>query len=223
MVADTLVIHSRDTVFMNDPRISEHYLEILEKTNNQLGLWYGPYEVMLAALSILFTALGLGAAYIIYRQSSDFKREHETAIESYKIVIDGYINEAGRQLEALSEELRNQKKDEIERATAELQKTDDPQKVTALEQRISELELEQSAMLARQSNLNEHNVFIGRSRVTTDHNIFTLVKALKDQGVSDNIIMVELSSKFKIDFARARHFLALYDSIATSKSGDTSP
>ena len=53
----------------------QNYINILEKTNQQLNLWYNPYGIAIAILAIFFAILALAAAFIIYRQgrSSDIK------------------------------------------------------------------------------------------------------------------------------------------------------
>ncbi len=53
--------------------MEEQYIQILEKTNQQLGLWTNPYGIMIGVLAILFTILTIVAAVIIYRQSKDYQ------------------------------------------------------------------------------------------------------------------------------------------------------
>lgn len=50
------------------------YVEILEKTNQQLSNLSGAYGTIVGSLSVLFTALTIAAAIILFFQSSDFKR-----------------------------------------------------------------------------------------------------------------------------------------------------
>lgn len=54
---------------------NQHYVEILEKTNQQLGLWTNPYGLMVGALSFLVAFLAIAASVILYKQSSDHKKQ----------------------------------------------------------------------------------------------------------------------------------------------------
>src|SRR5216683_5279708 len=45
------------------------YVRLLERTNQQLSLWWNPYGIMVAALGALFAVLAIVAAFIIFRQS----------------------------------------------------------------------------------------------------------------------------------------------------------
>jgi hypothetical protein len=66
---DTVVIVKQvtnDSVLLN-------YQQILEKTNNQLSLWTNPYGILIGILGVLITILGIGVAFVIYKQSKDAK------------------------------------------------------------------------------------------------------------------------------------------------------
>ena len=63
--------------------MEEQYLQILEKTNQQLGLWTNPYGLMVGALAVLFTALTIVAVFIIYRQSREYKEKLQSDMDLY--------------------------------------------------------------------------------------------------------------------------------------------
>ncbi|MDP2789252.1 MAG: hypothetical protein Q8O46_04400 [bacterium] len=63
--------------------MEEQYIQILEKTNQQLGLLTNPYGIMVSVLSVLFTVLAIVAAVIIYRQSKDYKEKLQADREQY--------------------------------------------------------------------------------------------------------------------------------------------
>lgn len=90
---DTIYIYTKDTIFIErtDPEVVKQYLEILEKTNSQLGLLSNPYGVMVAVLATLFTLLTLAAAFIIFKQSSDYQKKIEEEIKGYRQAIDTEI------------------------------------------------------------------------------------------------------------------------------------
>lgn len=52
-------------------KINTQYQEVLEKTNNQLGLWTNPYSLMVGGLAVLFTVLTIVAAVMIWWQSRE--------------------------------------------------------------------------------------------------------------------------------------------------------
>jgi hypothetical protein len=60
-----------------DPAMVYPYIEILEKTNQQLGLWTNPYGVMVGVLSFLVGLLAIGVAWMIWRQGKEFREQFE--------------------------------------------------------------------------------------------------------------------------------------------------
>jgi hypothetical protein len=58
-----------------DPTIySQQYLEILEKTNQQLSLWYSPYTLSISILTLLVAFLAIFFAYILWKQGREYKQ-----------------------------------------------------------------------------------------------------------------------------------------------------
>ncbi|MCX6791140.1 MAG: hypothetical protein NTV62_03040 [Candidatus Gribaldobacteria bacterium] len=70
----------------------QNYIGILEKTNQQLNLWYNPYGVMIGVLAILFTVLTIVAAVIIYRQSRDYKTKLRADRDFYKNKMGEFLD-----------------------------------------------------------------------------------------------------------------------------------
>lgn len=54
--------------------LDQHYLEMLEKTNQQLNSWISSYGVLSAILGVMIGLLGIVAAVIIYYQGADYKK-----------------------------------------------------------------------------------------------------------------------------------------------------
>ena len=71
--------------------MEERYIQILEKTNQQLSLWANPYGVMVGALAVLFTVLAIVAAVIIYRQSKDYKEKLQADREQYSKSLNEFL------------------------------------------------------------------------------------------------------------------------------------
>jgi len=70
----------------------KNYIEILEKTNQQLNLWQNPYGIMVGALAVLFTILTIVAVVIIYRQGQEYKNRINADRELYKKKIDDFLD-----------------------------------------------------------------------------------------------------------------------------------
>lgn len=69
-------------------QITTHYIEVLEKTNQQLSLWTNPYGIMIGALAILFTVLVGVSAFIILRQGKEYKQAFNDSMLAYQKMLD---------------------------------------------------------------------------------------------------------------------------------------
>lgn len=71
--------------------MEQQYIQILEKTNQQLSLWTNPYGVMVGVLAVLFTVLAIVAAVIIYRQSKEYKEKLQADREQYSKIFNEFL------------------------------------------------------------------------------------------------------------------------------------
>ena len=60
------------------------YLDILEKTNQQLGLWSNPYGVMVAVLSFLIAVLAIVFGVILWRQGKEYQKKFDNFLNELK-------------------------------------------------------------------------------------------------------------------------------------------
>lgn len=97
---DTVIVLQKDVNTTNS-----EYTQILEKTNAQLSLWWNPYGVFIAALGILFAILAILAAYLIYRQSKDYKDLLKTSIDEHRAALEKLIGEKNNQFKLLESSL----------------------------------------------------------------------------------------------------------------------
>lgn len=127
-----------DTVYITTSKdqVLKNYAEILEKTNQQLGVWSNPYGIMIAALGVLFTIATIIAAVIFYIQSRDFQSKMNQLIAKHDELLNGLSEkwrtrleemdkEAAKQLDQLKSELKKaptKMKSEIRKAIATLEK-----------------------------------------------------------------------------------------------------
>ena len=70
---------------------TQNYIDILEKTNTQLSLWYNPYGLMIGILSILIAVLAILFAFILWRQGKDYKDAFNTFLDEQKEVSTNEI------------------------------------------------------------------------------------------------------------------------------------
>lgn len=113
-------------------KMMEQYISILEKTNQQLGVWSNPYGIAIGILSIFIAIIAMGVAFAIWRQSKEqkdrfnqFLADQEKIIqlknkklEQVELKLDGLIRGYEKQLKSAT---KNNKK-EIKRAIADLKK-----------------------------------------------------------------------------------------------------
>lgn len=122
--------------------MEEQYIQILEKTNQQLGLWTNPYGLIVGVLAILFTVLTIVAVFIVYRQGKEYKEKLESDREQYRKNIEEFLSnqkniiekrekqaeEVEKKIDNLIEEYKkdldkssSQQKDEIKKAIKRLE------------------------------------------------------------------------------------------------------
>ena len=123
-----------------DP-VQQQYLDILEKTNQQLSLWWNPYGVMIGALGVLFAVLAIVAAVLLFRQSREFRVLLDTTVNEYRQILDGFISDKNAQIDLMKEQVSTElgeAKTALASATGEEQK-----RIAAV---IDKLEKQQEAL-----------------------------------------------------------------------------
>ncbi|MCX6715234.1 MAG: hypothetical protein NTX72_05490 [Candidatus Uhrbacteria bacterium] len=78
-----------------------NYSSIVEKTNQQLSLWFNPYAVMIASLGAMFTIGAIVVTVIIWRNSNEQKKQFKNWFTQQQSIIDGNnikIEETSRKL-----------------------------------------------------------------------------------------------------------------------------
>jgi hypothetical protein len=127
-----------------ETRAESLYISMLEKTNNQLSLWWNPYGVMVAALGALFAIMAIVAAVLLWRQSREHRELVKAMVEQSQALVAAYLEEKNEQLEALRSRLEKQAatyKGAMEEATGDHRKS--------LEAAIAKVEGLQRALAGR--------------------------------------------------------------------------
>ncbi|MEI8249164.1 MAG: hypothetical protein WCG07_01575 [Candidatus Taylorbacteria bacterium] len=114
----------------------QNYIDLLEKTNQQLGMWTNPYGVLVAALALIVAVLTIAFALILWRQGKEYRdifnkflldqktfaeSELNKSIKETKITANILIEEQKEKLKTASGEM----KQKIEAAITKLEKTKD--------------------------------------------------------------------------------------------------
>lgn len=82
-----------------DATSTQNYIEILEKTNQQLSLWYNPYGILIGVLTLLLAFLAILFTYILWRQGADYKKTFESFLDERRKFIDGETQRTIRHLQ----------------------------------------------------------------------------------------------------------------------------
>lgn len=120
-----------ETAPSNSQQLMENYVAILEKTNQQLGMWSNPYGIAIGVLSLFIAIIAIGVAVALWLNSKEqkdrfnqFLSDQEKiiklkgeSIRKYESKLDVLIKEYETQLKSTGEG-----KKEIEKALNELKR-----------------------------------------------------------------------------------------------------
>lgn len=113
--------------------MQDQYIQILEKTNQQLSLWANPYGIMLGILTLMVAIIAIVVAWYIWKNSKEQKDLFKEALVKYqkslndqagifieqkKLEIDKTIQE----FEKLKESVTEEKKIEFQKIIDEYKK-----------------------------------------------------------------------------------------------------
>jgi len=91
----------------------QNYINILEKTNQQLSLYWTPYNTILTILTALFAIFTIIFGLILYFQSKEYKERLAEDERRYEEKIDKFLKEHQRYTKKLIDE-RNARVRQIE-------------------------------------------------------------------------------------------------------------
>ena len=126
---------SQSAIMFSTPKYQQmmnNYMSILEKTNQQLGVWSNPYGIAIGILSIFIAIIAIGVAFALWRQSKEQKdRFNQFLADQEKIIklknksLEQVELKLNRLISAYEEQLKSATKNnkkEIEEAIADLKK-----------------------------------------------------------------------------------------------------
>jgi len=94
-----------DTIEVIDQRA---YIELLEKTNQQLSFWWTPWSVMLAFLSVLVGGGAILAAVLLFRQSRENREMVLEVVEEQLEVLARFVEEKNALVDLRLSEIRQE-------------------------------------------------------------------------------------------------------------------
>ena len=86
------------------PTSTQTYIELLEKTNEQLSFWYLPYELAIGFLTVAIAVLTVGFSFMLWRQSIDYKKKIDELIKEQEKYLKTEI--ASSSLAVLKEHIK---------------------------------------------------------------------------------------------------------------------
>jgi len=95
-------------------QVQDLYISLVERTNGQLSYGMTFAAAFIAALGALFTIGSIIAGVMLFRQSRDFQRRINDAIDDYRGIVDGFIDEKKVELAMKIKELESRVVQDVE-------------------------------------------------------------------------------------------------------------
>lgn len=114
-------------------RMLDNYASILEKTNQQLGVWSNPYGVAIGVLALLVAFAVATITVMLWRSSTEYKKLVRETLEEQKELMKQQTEQAKKQFEDLISEYQNRLKSATDQGKEKIQNTiDDLKKQRAM-------------------------------------------------------------------------------------------
>lgn len=102
--------------------VLEQYLEILEKTNQQLSIWLNPYGLMIGILTLIVAVGAIIVGIILWKNSKEQKEQTKLFFAGQREIIEERNNEAKKKLDEMEkkfDELIREYEKQLNSATKE--------------------------------------------------------------------------------------------------------
>ena len=93
---------------------TQQYIDILEKTNQQLSLWFNPYSLMINVLGILIAVLAVVFAFILWRQGKEYKDNMNAFLETQRRMLNVELKKVRANHKRLLEKQISEVKENLE-------------------------------------------------------------------------------------------------------------
>lgn len=126
LVQDTLSAQAVDTLVVVQRAAADSvYLEILQKTNQQLGFWATSSGAAVTVLTAFVAILAIAVAFTLYRQGRDYQLQLDRRLAQYDDLIQASITamqgQADEMLEELKERAETAEGDELAKVQAKIE------------------------------------------------------------------------------------------------------
>ncbi|MEX1014745.1 MAG: hypothetical protein WDZ80_06310 [Candidatus Paceibacterota bacterium] len=71
---------------------TQTYIDLLEKTNQQLSLWGNPYAIMVMVLTVLVALLAIGVTYLLWTQKREYRELFNSFLKKQEKILQGQIS-----------------------------------------------------------------------------------------------------------------------------------
>lgn len=145
---------------------NQHYIDILEKTNNQLNIFLNPYVFLICALGVLFAIAAIISGFILFRQSNEYKKTLDDFWKKNQDRFDAFMHSKDDQLKAQGIKLDKAYNDRISKIDVEIdkmkriaekpQKPQDPQEIDEVKKAnelIKELSSKKDDLIIERENI----------------------------------------------------------------------
>lgn len=148
----------------------EGYIDLLEKSNQQLSMWSNPYSFLVAVLSVLFTVLTVAAAVLLYRQSEEYKSRYTNLFVSSEKKINELREELVSTYNTMIKNLKNESETITERLESIKKEIEEHgPKDKGYSEKLDELESELKEVKGKAANLQ-----IGHPNIVTAEPFFSI-------------------------------------------------
>ena len=97
-------------------QIQDPYLNLIERTNQQLSYGINFSAAFISALGVLFTIGSIIAGVMLFRQSKEYQKRVNDAIDDYRSIVNGFIEEKKVEIGLKIQELESREStDEVSR------------------------------------------------------------------------------------------------------------
>ena len=100
----------RKLLIESQTSLNELQINFLTRINDQLSLWTNPYGIMVGALSALFAILAICSGLLLFRQSSEYKKQLLEEKNSRELEFQKFLNEQKQIIDNQSGLIDEQKK-----------------------------------------------------------------------------------------------------------------
>jgi hypothetical protein len=181
------IVFAQDTIIVQKSFEQEKYINFLEKVNQQLSLYWNPYNTIMTILTALFAIFTIVFGVLIFFQSREYKQRLIKSKKEYQEKIDNLFEEIKKNNEKSFDSWILKKEEEIKKIS---KGTKIPKgKIQEMEKLIDELKREKELLKSPITVVPDYNnlgsmsaIFSGEKLHSCSHCKYTF--KVRDYGFS---------------------------------------